>query len=109
MQQSLSAIELLLTVKGKFASLVQYYQSRVQQIKREKPKVWWKEVKRLTGLQSRSGDLLDQINVEEIENLTMEKANAINNAFFEPLEGYRLHTPPAKLALEENPEFLQGD
>ena len=30
-----------------------YYESRVQQMKGEHPKAWWKEVKRLSGMQSR--------------------------------------------------------
>ena len=77
-------------------------------MKGENPKAWWKEVRRLSGMQSRTGDLLSQMNVEGIEDLSMlELANAINTAFLEPLEEYRLPCPPLRLPLEENsPEFL---
>ena len=86
----------------------QYYKSRVQQMKGENPKAWWKEVGRLSGMQSRAGDLLSQVNVEGIEDLSMlELTNAINTAFLEPLEEYRLPCTPPRLPLEENsPEFL---
>ena len=86
----------------------EYYKSRVQQMKGENPKAWWKEVERLSGMQSRAGDLLSQMNVEGIEDLSMlELANAINTAFLEPLEEYRLPCPPPRLPLEEDsPEFL---
>ena len=41
-------------------------------------------------------------------NLTQhEQANAINLAFLEPLEEYRLTTPLTRLSLEESPEFLE--
>ena len=73
----------------------EYYKSRVQQMKGENPKAWWKEVGRLSGMQSRTDDLLSQMNVEGIEDLSMlELVNAINTAFLEPLEEYRLPCPP---------------
>ena len=58
-------------------------------------------------MQSCPGGLLSHINIEEFENLPMQrKANAINTAFLEPLEEYCLSSPPAKRSLEDHPEFL---
>ena len=64
---------------------------------------------RLSGGKVCSGDLLNNINVKEVENLsTHELANSINKAFLEPLEEYRLSCPITRLALEKNsPEFLE--
>ena len=65
---------------------LRYYESRVQQVKGANPKGWWREVKKLSGMQSYTRDLLSQLNVPEIESLSMHgKANAINAALFEPL------------------------
>ena len=85
-----------------------YYDSKIQQMKGENPKVWWKEVKRISGMSSPSGDLLSDIKADEVDGLsTQEIANVINKAFLEPLEEYRLHTPLCPLPLEDNPEFLE--
>lgn len=86
-----------------------YYKLRVQQMKGENPKAWWREVKRISGMQSRSGNLLSQINVEEIKDLPdQEIANVINKAFLGPLEEYRLPSSITPLQLEEdNPELLE--
>ena len=48
-----------------------YYESRVQQMKGANPKGWWKEVKRLSGMQSHTRHLLSQLNVSEIESLSL--------------------------------------
>ena len=85
-----------------------YYDSKIQQMKGENPKVWWKEVKRISGMSSRSGDLLSKIKADEVDGLSAQEiANVINKAFLEPLEEYRLHTPLCPLPLEDNPEFLE--
>lgn len=86
-----------------------FYESRVAHTKKEDPKAWWREMKRLSGGKVCSGDLLNHINVKEVENLsTHELANSINKAFFEPLEEYRLSCPITRLALERNsPDFLE--
>ena len=84
-----------------------YYESRVQQMKGEHPKAWWKEVKRLSGMQSRSCDLLSKLDVVEIQDQTAEEiANTINKAFLEPLEEYR-SSPLTPLPLEDCPKFLE--
>ena len=77
-------------------------------MKKEDPKAWWKEIKRLSGGKIFSGDHINHINVKEVENLsTHELANSINKAFREPQE-YRLSCPITRLALEKNlPEFLE--
>ena len=86
-----------------------FYESRVAHMKKEDPKAWWKESKRLSGGKFFSGDLINHINVKEVENLsTHELANSINKAFYQPLEKYRLSCPITRLALEKNlPEFLE--
>ena len=80
-----------------------FYKSNVEHMKEENPKVWWKEVKRLCGFNSNSGNASSDIHIEGIENLTdQELANAINEAFLEPLEEYRLPQPLTKLRIDEN-------
>jgi len=86
-----------------------FYESRVVPMKKEDPKAWWREMKRLSGGKVFSGDLINHINVKEVENLsTHELANSINKAFLEPLEEYLLFCPIPRLALEKNlPELLE--
>ena len=85
-----------------------YYKSTIQQMKRENPKQWWKEVQRLGGMTSHNGDVINQISIDELESLSPQaKANNINAAFLEPLEEYRLTSPLSSMPLEESPEFLQ--
>ena len=84
-----------------------YYESKVQQLKGENPKKWWDEVKRLSGAKSRNGDLDNLISVEQFSSLFgPDQANAINSAFLEPLEVYKLHEPLTRIPLEETPKFL---
>ena len=75
-------------------------------MKGEHPKAWWKEVKRLSGMQSRC-DLLSKLDVVEIQDRTAEEiANTINRAFLEPREEYR-SSPLTPLPLEDCPKFLE--
>ena len=68
-----------------------YYESKVQQLKGENPRRWWDEVKRLSGAKTKGGDLISQINIDHFSDLSKpEQANAINAAFLEPLDQYRL-------------------
>ena len=78
-------------------------------MKKEEPKAWWREMKRLSGGKACSGDLLNHMNVKELENLsTHELASSINKAFLEPLEEYRLPCPITCLALDKDPpDFLE--
>jgi hypothetical protein len=80
-----------------------FYHSKVEHMKQENPKVWWKEVKRLCGSKSFTDDLINQIQVESIENLSkVELAEAINKAFLDPLEEYRSPQPLNRLPVEES-------
>ena len=86
-----------------------FYESRVAHMKKEDPKAWWREMKRLSGGKACSGDLLNHMNVKELENLsTHELASSIIKAFLEPLEEYRLSCPITRLALDKDPpDFLE--
>ena len=60
-------------------------------MKKENPRAWWKEVKRLCGGQRNPATLTNHIQAEGVEDLSMkELADAINVTFLEPLEEYRL-------------------
>jgi len=73
-------------------------------MKKEDPKAWWREMKRLSGGKVFSGDLINHINVKEVENSsTHDLANSINKAFLEPLEELHLFCPITRLALEKVP------
>ena len=64
-----------------------FYKTKVEHMNNENPKVWWKEVKRLGGASSRTGNVISQIQAEGIEDLNqIELANVINQAFLEPME-----------------------
>ena len=93
--------------REKKACRAKYYKLKIQQLKGENLKRWWKEAKRLSNIKIQYGDVKCQMNVDEFWNLSpYEQANAINAAFLEPLEEYRLSAQPARLPLEESPEFL---
>ena len=78
------------------ACRARYYESKVQQLKGKNPKKWWDEVKRLSGAKSRKGDLVKLINTEQFSSLSgPDQANAVNSAFLEPLQVYKLHEPLA--------------
>jgi hypothetical protein len=79
-----------------------FYKSNKEHMKNEKPKVWWKEVKRLCGAHSSSGNITTHIHIDGFDDLShQELANTINEAFLEPLEEYRLPQPLTKLPIEE--------
>ena len=83
-----------------------YYESRVQQMKGANPKGCWREVKILSGMHSYTRDLLSQLNVPEIELLSMHgKANAINAALFEPLDYAALLASP--VCMRRNASFRE--
>ena len=88
------------------ACRVRYYESKVQQLKGKNPKKWWDEVKRLSGAKSRNGDLVKLINTEQFSSLSgPDQANAINSAFLEPLQVYKLHEPLAHSPWRTHPNF----
>ncbi|PFX22146.1 hypothetical protein AWC38_SpisGene13322 [Stylophora pistillata] len=74
-----------------------FYKVKVEHMKEENPKLWWKEVKLLSGSQSNSGNVINHIHIKELEDCNNhELANTINRAFLEPLEEYRLEQPLSK-------------
>ena len=84
-----------------------YYESKVQQLKGKNPRRWWDEVERVSGAKTKGGGLISQINVDQFSDLSKpEQTNAINAAFLEPLDQYRLQEPLTRFPLEDEPEFL---
>ena len=79
-----------------------FYKLKVENMKEKNPRVWWKEVKRLCGAQQHSSDLISQIHAHDVQELSPnDLANAINDAFLEPLQEYRLHQPLTRLPTDE--------
>ena len=75
-----------------------FYKVKVEHMKDENPKLCWKEVKRLSGSQSNSGNVINHIHIGELEDFNnQELANIINKAFPEPLEEYRLNSRLPKI------------
>jgi hypothetical protein len=71
-----------------------YYESKIQKLKGKHPRKWWSEVKRLSKMKIRGQDPLAHSNIDGFSSFTQhEQSNAINLAFLEPLEEYRLTTP----------------
>ena len=71
-------------------------------MKKENPRAWWKEVKRLCGGQCNPATLTNHIQAEGVEDLSMkELADAINVTFLEPLEEYRLPKALSHLPLDD--------
>ena len=84
-----------------------FYKSNVEHMKDENPKLWWKELKRLSEFHSSPGNVTSHIHVKGIKDLSyQELANAINEAFLEPLEEYCLPQLLTKFPIiEDLPEF----
>ena len=79
-----------------------FYKLKVENMKEKNPMVWWKEVKRLCGAQQHSSDLISQIHAHDVQELSPnDLTNAINDAFLEPLQEYRLHQPLTRLPTDE--------
>ena len=86
-----------------------FYQLRMEHMKEENPKVWWKEVKRLCGAKPSADNVTSHIHIEGIEDMSHgELANVINQASLEPLEEYRPTQPLTKFPVDEDsPELLE--
>ena len=70
-----------------------YYKTKVDNLKQSNPKHWWREVKRISGMVSHSS-LQDCIQSENVEHLPLaDLANAINNAFLEPMQEFDPFNP----------------
>ena len=95
--------------RGRKTCRAKYYESKIQQFKGVTPKKWWQEVKRLSGMKSTNVNVINQIDIEEFSNLTLQKqVNSINAAFLSPLEEYRMSTPLERRPLEDSPEISEG-
>ena len=63
-----------------------YYESKINHLKQSNSKHWWREVKHISGMTS-SPTLQNYIQIENLDYLPMsDLANAINNAFLEPMQ-----------------------
>ena len=83
-------------------SKANFYKTKVEHMKYENPKVWWKEVKRLGGASFHTGNVISQIQAEGIEDMNqMEPANIVNQAFLEPLEEYQFPQALPKLTMDD--------
>lgn len=67
-----------------------FYTHKVSNLKKSKPKDWWKEVKRLSGMTPASGsDTLLPLQIPDTDHLNpIELANVINRSFLEPLNQF---------------------
>ena len=62
----------------------------------------------MSGMKSTSVNVINQIDIEDFSNLTLqEQVNSINAAFLSPLEEYRMLTPLERRPLEDSLEFLK--
>ncbi len=88
-------------------SKANFYKSKIEHTKNENPKVWWNEIKRLCGAKRNTVTLTDYIQDEIVKALSKKEiADAINKAFLEPLDEYRLPKTLDKVPIEnENAEF----
>ena len=58
-----------------------FYKVKVEHMKDEDPKLWWKEIKCLSGSQSNSDNVINHIHIEELEDCNnQELPNIINQA-----------------------------
>ena len=84
----------------------EYYQSKTQHLKGQQPKQWWAEVKLPGGMKVQTNDLVNHIDIEDFSELSSkDQANLINTAFLEPLNQYKLASPPSYRNLEELSEI----
>ena len=87
----------------------QYYSSKVEELKGAKPRLWWREVKKICGSSGKNdSQLMNSLYVPAYENKSQEEiANAINSAFLEPLQGYtQIDAQSTCLPVNEDSEFL---
>ena len=78
-----------------------FYQLRLEHMKEENPKVWWKEVNRLCGVKPSADNVTSHVHIEGIEDMSYEElANVINQAFLERLDEYRLTQPLTKFPVD---------
>lgn len=68
-----------------------YYASKLSHLKQLKPKLWWAEVKRISGMTSPGpNNFLSHEQIDNFDNLSpTDFANLINNSFLRPMKDYR--------------------
>lgn len=70
-------------------SRVKYYATKVGNLKKSKPKTWWSEIKRICGMEYGNYDLRSQLQIKNIDHLSLEElANLINRTFLEAINTY---------------------
>ena len=80
-----------------------YCDSKIQHLKRENPKRWRNESKRLCGIKTSHSNLASQMNIEGFSELPFkEQANAISAALLKPLEEYKLPAPLERAPPDSN-------
>ena len=85
-----------------------YYKSKVENLKHSNPKLWWREVKHISGIIS-SQSFQNCIKIENLDNLPLyDFANAINNAFLEPMKELDPFFPadPQENSISEQPHDI---
>ena len=72
----------------------EYYENSVQPLKNCKPSSWWREVKKLSGMQSPNRNTNEILNAlrpncdHHTQSDKLDVANEINDAFLSPLEEF---------------------
>ena len=66
-----------------------FFATKVSNLKKSKPKTWWSDIKRISGMKTCNSDLQSQLQIENIDHLSSkELANLINSTFLEPMSTY---------------------
>ena len=81
-----------------------YYHAKVQHLKESKPSLWWKEVKKLSGMTPTAGtrdDLVNLLQHLELNASSTDLANMINSTFLTPMNTFQplLHDANDELPL----------
>lgn len=92
-----------------------FYTSKVEHLKQLKPKEWWREVKRISGMISfsKTTNISSQLQVENTDHLSStELANFINDSFLEPMKDFcpltddDLQIDPSSTSPEIIPDYV---
>ena len=68
-----------------------YYHAKVQHLKESKPLLWWKEVKKLSGMTTTAGTCDDLVNMlRHLNASSTDLANMINSTFLIPMNTFQL-------------------
>ena len=68
-----------------------FFATKVSNLWKTKPKAWWSNIKRISGMKTSNTDLQSQLQIENTDHLSSsELANLINGTFLEPMN---IHHP----------------